>query len=135
MRRRVTACRFSFGQSQTEIGLESQAQVSPPGKEERDRMLKVPRWSALVGVLAVTALAPAAASAQTAPNVPPVVTHTGTARRGYEVTFRYYTPTATAVSIKGGWSFTSLDNVAGDPTNASPISAANWKPGNFQLQS
>src|SRR3954447_4046037 len=98
-------------------------------------MLTVRRLGALVGALAITALAPAAARAQTAPVTTPVVTHTGTAPTGYEVTFRYYAPTATAVSIKGGWSFSSLEKVADDPTNANPIAAKDWKPGDFQLQS
>src|SRR3954451_19596786 len=98
-------------------------------------MLTVPRVGALVGALMVTPLAPAAANAQTAPATAPVVTHTGTAPTGYEVTFRYYAPAATAVSIKGGWSFSSLDKVADDPTNANPIAARDWRAGDFQLQS
>jgi enterochelin esterase-like enzyme len=100
------------------------------------QMLKVPRVSALVGALTLAAaLAPATAGAQTPPSLPPVVTHTGTAPTGYEVTFRYYSPTATAVSIKGGWSFSSEEKQRNDPTNANPIAAADWKPGDFQLQS
>ena len=96
-------------------------------------MRKVPLRSALIGALAIAAVAPAAASAQTP--LAPIVTHTGTAPTGYEITFRYSAPTATAVSIKGGWSFSSLDNVASDPTNANPILPAQWQPGDFQLQS
>ena len=98
-------------------------------------MLRISRLGALAGVLGLAALTPATAGAQTAPVVPPVVTHTATAPTGYEVTFRYYNPTATAVSIKGGWSFSSVEKVADDPTNANPIAAKDWKPGDFQLQS
>jgi enterochelin esterase-like enzyme len=98
-------------------------------------MLSVPRLSALVGALVITALAPATAGAQTAPVVPPIVTHSGTAPTGYEVTFRYYSPTATAVSIKGGWSFSNPSKAADDPQNLNPIAPADWKPGDFQLQS
>src|SRR3954454_16414221 len=128
MRMSATLCTVGFGQGPTEMD---------PGtfRGERDQMLKVARLGALVGVLAGTALAPAAASAQTPPVTTPIVTHTGTAPTGYEVTFRYYNPTATAVSIKGGWSFTNVERVADDPTNASPIAAKDWKPGDFQLQS
>lgn len=98
-------------------------------------MLTVSRLGALVCALAASAFAPAMASAQAPPDTSPVVTHTGTAPTGYEVTFRYYDPTATAVSIKGGWSFSSVERVADDPTNANPIAAVDWKPGDFQLQS
>src|SRR3954447_25333011 len=131
MRKACVLCTFTFRRGLTEW---TQKKSSPAG-ERRGKMLKVARLSAVLGVLGVAALAPGTAGAQTAPSLPPVVTHTGTAPTGYEVTFRYYSPTATAVSIKGGWSFSSLDRVADDPTNANPISAANWKPGDFQLQS
>src|SRR3954451_24261820 len=58
----------------------------PVWEEERKKMFTVSRLSALVGALALTALSPATAGAQTPPSVPPVVTHTGTAPTGYEVT-------------------------------------------------
>ncbi len=67
------------------------------------------RAASLILVLAMclTAIAgPMSAAAQSAPQVvSPQVIHTGTGPTGYEVTFRYYDPTATSVRIKGEWFF------------------------------
>ncbi|BBA95506.1 putative esterase [Actinacidiphila reveromycinica] len=63
------------------------------------------------------------------------VTHTKKGPTGYEVTFRIKDASATSMRIKGAWSFASTASSSTDPTNAAPIPAAQWQPGDFALQS
>jgi enterochelin esterase-like enzyme len=97
----------------------------------------------------------AAAVTHTASNTTalgPQVIHTNQGPTGYEVTFRYYNPSATTVLIAGAWSFGSEASEANDengvPASASgtstvsavtppgaPILPQDWKPGDFQLPS
>ncbi|MET7484944.1 alpha/beta hydrolase-fold protein [Streptomyces sp. NPDC005538] len=92
---------------------------------------------ALAGVLAVV-FVPVSADAQTpsqSPSSGPTVTHTGKGPTGYEVTFRVKDASATSMRIKGTWSFASTASSSTDPTNAAPVAAADWRPGDFPLQS
>jgi hypothetical protein len=97
------------------------------------RTVFVSIWIGVVGTLPAQTII----SAQSPPNASlgPKVVHTGRAPTGYEVTFRYSNPTATNVSIKGTWSFSSASKEADDPQNLKPIPAAGWKPGDFPLPS
>ena len=54
----------------------------------------------------------------------PTVTPTGTGPTGYEVTFRFYAPTATAVRIRGEWGLRSV----ADATTRPP---SQYQPGDF----
>src|SRR5215469_9284812 len=77
-----------------------------------------------------------AATASAAPHdqhalVSPEVSHTGTAPTGYEVTFRYYDPTATTVQIRGEWFFSGA---AGTSTATSEgLLPPQWQPGDFPI--
>src|SRR3974377_1245582 len=53
--------------------------------------------------------------------ISPEVVHTGTAPTGYEVTFRYYDPTATRVRLRGEWYFS-------DAAHTTLHSSAGWLP-------
>jgi len=63
----------------------------------------------------------------------PEVVHTGTGPTGYEVTFRYYDPTATKVYIRGEWSF----SIAASTTLTSSLGLlpSQWVPGAFPMAS
>src|SRR5262245_2677492 len=81
-----------------------------------------------------------AASAASHPNLGPQVVHTGTAPTGYEVTFRYYDPSATRVQIKGEWYFANpyqLDRLSGssstDIVQSPGILPTQWQPGDVPL--
>jgi enterochelin esterase-like enzyme len=90
--------------------------------------------------------------AGTSQSLGPQITRTNRGPTGYEVTFRYDNPTATSVLIEGDWSFASEASEANDENNVpasstgtstvspvtppgGPILPAQWKPGDFQLQS
>ncbi|MFK4098771.1 alpha/beta hydrolase-fold protein [Streptomyces sp. NPDC019531] len=91
-----------------------------------------------VSLTAATLLTTTSANARTPEPVTalgPTVTHTGTGPTGYQVTFRVKAPSAGSMRIKGTWSFASTASTSTDPTNATPVSAADWKPGDFPLQS
>ncbi len=84
--------------------------------------------------LAAAPLTPAMASA--APHghhalISPQVRHTGTAPTGYEVTFRYYDPTATTVQIRGEWFFSSATGTT--TTSSQGLLPAQWQPGDFPI--
>jgi enterochelin esterase-like enzyme len=53
--------------------------------------------------------------------ISPELVHTGTGPTGYEVTFRYYDPTATRVRIRGEWFFS-------DAVHTTLHSSAGWLP-------
>ncbi|MEU4657645.1 alpha/beta hydrolase-fold protein [Streptomyces sp. NPDC023723] len=94
----------------------------------------------LTGALTAAALVSTTSANASSPNSPsaalgPTVTRTGTGPTGYEVTFRVKNATATSMRIKGTWSFSSTESASTDPTNSSPIAAADWAPGDFPLQS
>jgi enterochelin esterase-like enzyme len=63
--------------------------------------------------------------------VSPQVIHTGMAPTGYEVTFRYYDPTATTVQIRGEWFFSSP--AATTTTSSQGVLPAQWQPGDFPI--
>jgi enterochelin esterase-like enzyme len=97
---------------------------------------------ALTGALTAAALVTTtSASARTpdsgasSPALGPNVTHTGKGPTGYQVTFRIKDASATSMRIKGTWSFASTSSTSTDPTNAAPVPAADWEPGDFPLQS
>jgi len=93
---------------------------------------------ALTGTLTAAALVTttsASANPSSSVSLGPTVTRTGQGPTGYEVTFRIKNASATAMRIKGTWSFASTESSSTDPTNASPIAAADWTPGDFPLQS
>ncbi|MFT4082807.1 MAG: alpha/beta hydrolase-fold protein, partial [Nocardioides sp.] len=107
-------------------------------------MNKLPGASGTVAVSALTlALTASVAVAATATKghggdaqaLGPTVTHTGRGPTGYSVTFRIKDADATAMKIKGSWSFASSASTKSDPLNNSAISAADWTPGDFPLQS
>jgi enterochelin esterase-like enzyme len=61
----------------------------------------------------------------------PEVIHTGTGPTGYEVTFRYYDPSATTVQIRGEWYFS---NAAETSTSSSQgLLPSQWAPGDFPI--
>jgi enterochelin esterase-like enzyme len=97
---------------------------------------------------------PTRAAAHTDPpaQLGPQVIYTGRPPTGYDVKFRYSNPTATSVLIKGAWGFASEESEANDQGNVpvsatstsapaavippgGPILPAQWKFGDFQLQS
>ncbi|WP_427918833.1 alpha/beta hydrolase-fold protein [Streptomyces sp. cg40] len=95
---------------------------------------------AISGALAAAALVTTSANASGAPATSstalgPTVTHTGKGPTGYSVTFRIKAATATSMSIRGSWVFASTATTSVDPTNADPISPAEWSAGDFPLQS
>lgn len=71
----------------------------------------------------------------------PVVEHTGRGPTGYQVTFRYYDPTASRVQIKGEWYFedpSALPQLASTPdyTVQTPgLLPSQWKPGDVPIAS
>src|SRR3954452_5268762 len=90
---------------------------------------------ALLGALAVAALAPATAAAQAPAAVSPQVVHSGTAPTGYEVTFRISDPSARRMRIKGEWGFASPAEIVASPFNTSdPRLPAQRRPGDVPLQ-
>src|SRR5512136_1313958 len=73
-------------------------------------------------------------------SVSPEVVHTGTGPTGYEVTFRYYAPTATSVRIKGEWYFSDDAHSSTAPYGGTTGTSAGylpsqWKPGDFPIAS
>ncbi|MDA0168409.1 Ig-like domain repeat protein [Solirubrobacter taibaiensis] len=103
---------------------------------EESKMLKVPRVSALMSALALTAaVLPATAAAQATPVVSPQVTKTGTGPTGYQVTFRAYDPDATRLRIKGEWFFSSAADSSASPPTAAARFPADWRIGDFPLPS
>ena len=103
------------------------------------------RGAAALLVGAVLALSPTAAAPQAAilvrdattpaagpgPRFPPLVQRTGKPPTGYEVTFRYWAPTATSVRVEGEWYFSS----PGRTTMASSegLLPTQWRPGDFPI--
>jgi enterochelin esterase-like enzyme len=61
----------------------------------------------------------------------PEVIHTGTAPTGYEVTFRYYDPSATTVQIRGEWYFSNAANTT--TTSSAGTLPSQWAPGDFPI--
>lgn len=92
----------------------------------------VPFLMILVMLLApIAGFASANAQSETPQIVSPEVVHTGTAPTGYEVTFRYYDPTATRVRIKGEWYFS--DDANSSTTTSAGYLPSQWKPGDFPI--
>ena len=77
--------------------------------------------------------APALAQSETPQIVSPEVVHTGTGPTGYEVTFRYYDPTATNVRIKGEWFFSDDANSSASPATSAGYLPSEWMPGYFPI--
>lgn len=63
--------------------------------------------------------------------VSPQVTHTGQAPTGYEVTFRFYDPSATSVRLRGEWFFSSPATTT--TTSSDGLMPSQWKPGDFPI--
>jgi enterochelin esterase-like enzyme len=63
--------------------------------------------------------------------VSPQVIHTGKAPTGYQVTFRYYDPTATTVQVRGEWFFSSPADTS--TTSSQGVLPAQWQPGDFPI--
>ncbi len=61
----------------------------------------------------------------------PEVIHTGTAPTGYEVTFRYYDPSATTVQIRGEWFFSNAAETS--TTSSQGLLPSQWTPGDFPI--
>ena len=77
---------------------------------------------ALAMCLAFTATSSRVAAESEAPEVvSPEVVQTGTGPTGYEITFRYYDPTATKVYLRGEWFFS-------DAAHTTRTSSAGWLP-------
>ncbi|MDR1187206.1 MAG: hypothetical protein LBK95_07105, partial [Bifidobacteriaceae bacterium] len=80
----------------------------------------------------LTVTAPTAAFADPDPaDLGPLVTHTGTAPTGYEVTFRYYDATATRMQISGEWFFSDAEHSS--YSSSEGRTPDQWKPGDFPL--
>lgn len=75
--------------------------------------------------------ASAASGAQRTDTFSPQVTYTGKAPTGYQVTFRYYDPSATSVQIKGEWYFSAPADTTGTSTQG--LLPAQWQPGDFPI--
>lgn len=87
-------------------------------------------------VLVVTGAAPSASATPAAPQgqhrlVSPEVVHTGTAPTGYEVTFRFYDPSASSVRIRGEWFFS--DPAQTSLTSSQGLLPSQWQPGDFPI--
>ncbi len=99
------------------------------------------RYFRVVAVLVALAmcLAPLAtqsfvAAQSAAPQiVSPEVVHTGIGPTGYEVTFRYYDPTATNVRIKGEWYFSDATSANASPATSAGRLPAQWQVGDFPI--
>ena len=71
------------------------------------------------------------AKAGVATNLKPKIVKTGTGPTGYQVTFRYYDPTATSVRLRGEWFFS---NAGGTTTTSSlGLTPSQWAPGDFPI--
>ncbi len=76
----------------------------------------------------LASFSPVAAQSQV---VSPEVVHTGTGPTGYEVTFRYYDPTATKVYIRGEWFFSVAASTT--ITSSAGLLPSQWIPGAFPI--
>ena len=88
---------------------------------------------------AVAALTAAPASARPFHHFSPVTVHTGRPPTGYEVTFRYYDPSATRVQLRGEWFFSNAANTttrkaAGDTGPTSVPGPAQLRPSRARLR-
>jgi enterochelin esterase-like enzyme len=71
------------------------------------------------------------ADAATATNLKPKIVKTNKGPTGYQVTFRYYDPTATSVRLRGEWFFS---NAGGTTTTSSlGLLPSQWAPGDFPI--
>jgi enterochelin esterase-like enzyme len=61
----------------------------------------------------------------------PEVIHTGTPPTGYEVTFRYYDPSATTVQVRGEWYFSNAANTT--TSSSAGLLPSQWAPGDFPI--
>jgi enterochelin esterase-like enzyme len=86
-------------------------------------------------VLVVTGATPSASASPAHPGRPglvsPEVVHTGTAPTGYQVTFRYYDPSATSVRIRGEWYFSNPADTS--LTSSQGLLPSQWQPGDFPI--
>ncbi|MFD5055722.1 alpha/beta hydrolase-fold protein [Streptomyces tendae] len=108
-------------------------------------MLASPRRTVLAvtatGVLIAATVLTTSANAETPAGkgsalvLGPTVTHTGKGPTGYQVTFRVKDASVASMRIRGTWTFASSASTSTDPTNAAPVAAADWQPGDFPLQS
>ena len=99
------------------------------GRPARGRII---RTVSLVSVLcAVAALSATPAFAHPSHQFSPQVLHTGRAPTGYEVTFRYYDPSATTVQVRGEWFFSNAANTT--TTSSLGLLPTQWSPGDFPI--
>jgi enterochelin esterase-like enzyme len=86
-------------------------------------------------VLVATGATPSASASPVQPGRPglvsPEVVHTGTAPTGYEVTFRYYDPSASSVRVRGEWYFS--DPADTTLTSSQGLLPSQWQPGDFPI--
>ena len=115
----------------------------PAGLSRESRVIALAALLALA-MIAVTA-APAAARSAHRGTVPatrgaafrarhqfsPEVIRTGTAPTGYEVTFRYYDPSATTVQVRGEWFFSNAADTT--TTSSAGLLPSQWAPGDFPI--
>jgi enterochelin esterase-like enzyme len=101
----------------------------PSGRLARGRILCALTVICALAVVAGVTATPALA--RSARHLSPLVIHTGRPPTGYEVTFRYYDPTATTVQVRGEWYFS---NAAGTTTTSSlGLLPTQWSPGDFPI--
>ena len=109
----------------------------PPTAGNRTPVLTLIRVAAAAALAATTTLvvtgaAPSASAGRRRHRlVSPEVVHTGTAPTGYEVTFRYYEPSATSVRIRGEWFFS--DPAHTTLTSSQGLLPSQWQPGDFPI--
>jgi enterochelin esterase-like enzyme len=116
-----------------------EAQAAMPILATRKRRLLKVLGTAGIACLAAAGLAAVPLSSATASAAPhgqqtlvsPEVSHTGTAPTGYQVTFRYYDPTATTVQIRGEWFFSSAANTT--TASSEGLLPPQWQPGDFPI--
>jgi enterochelin esterase-like enzyme len=86
---------------------------------------------AVVPGAAHASVASTASAGQNGGQFSPQVTHTGTGPTGYQVTFRYYDPTATSVELRGEWYFSSAADTT--TTSSQGLLPSQWQPGDFPI--
>ena len=99
------------------------------GRPARGRIMCAITAISILG--AVAALTAAPASARPFHHFSPLVVHTGRPPTGYEVTFRYYDPTATTVQVRGEWFFSNAANTT--TTSSLGLLPTQWSPGDFPI--
>ena len=99
------------------------------GRPARGRIMCAITAISILG--AVAALTAAPASARPFHHFSPVTVHAGRPPTGYEVTFRYYDPSATTVQLRGEWFFSNAPNTT--TTSSLGLLPTQWSPGDFPI--